>query len=82
VNQRAAAEEVAAERLIVVVIEQVRDIGADRDVFREPIGAVHIENAVARNRSHVNPCLPGKRIPPIGTAVNRRPAADRTPLRH
>ena len=46
-SERAATQEVAAERFVMVVIE-IRNIDAGCDVTSEPIAAVEIEDAVAR----------------------------------
>ena len=74
-DKRPAAKEVAAERFIVVVIEQVRNVGANRDVLRERVAAVEIEDAIARNWTGVDPRQPLERIHP---AVLQR-AAEPTP---
>jgi hypothetical protein len=76
VSERAAAEEVAAERFVMVVIEQIRNVCAGCDVAGEPIAAVQIEDAVARNRTTIHPRQPRERIHP---SVPHR-AADASPL--
>ncbi len=75
-SERAATQEVTAERFVMVVIEQIRNIGAGGDVTREPIAAVEIEDAVARNRTDIRPREPGE---PVHPAVPHR-AADPIPL--
>ena len=75
-SQRAATEEVAAERLVVTVVEQIRYVGAGCDVARDPIAGVDIEDAVARNRTGIRPREPGE---PVHPAVPQR-AADRIPV--
>ena len=75
-SERATTQEVAAERFVMVVIEQIRNIGAGCDVTGEPIAAVKIEDAVARNRTDIRPSEPGE---PIHPAVPHR-AADPIPL--
>ena len=63
-SERAATQEVAAERFVMVVIEQIRNIGAGGDVTIEPIAAVEIEDAVGRNRTDIHPREPGEAIHP------------------
>src|SRR5262245_25333986 len=63
-DKRAAAKEVAAECLIVNVIEQVCYVDAPCDMLGESIAAVEIEDAIARNLTHINPRPPLKRIHP------------------
>ena len=60
VSERAATQEVAAERFVMVVIE-IRNIDAGCDVTSEPIAAVEIEDAVARIRTDIRP--PSQRNP-------------------
>jgi hypothetical protein len=82
-DKRPAAKQVAAERFIVVVIEQVRNVGAYHGVLREPIAAVEIKDAIARNGTDINPRQPLERIHPAvlqcaaePTARVRRPSAE------
>ena len=63
-SERAAAEDVAAERFVMVVIEQIRNVGAGCDVPGEAIAAVKIEDALSRNRTVVRPRQPGEPIHP------------------
>ena len=63
-SERAAAEDVAAERFVMVVIEQIRNVGAGCEVSGEPIAAVEIEDAIPWNRSDIYPCQPSERIHP------------------
>ena len=71
VPERAAAEEVAAERFVMIVIEQIGDVGADCHVAGERVAAVEIEDAVARHRtpyipaSQGNPSTQRYRIAPV-----------------
>jgi hypothetical protein len=48
-SQGAATEEIAAERLIMVAVEQVRSIDAGGDLFRQPVARVEVDDTVARN---------------------------------
>ena len=75
-SERAARQEVATERFVVVVIEQIRNIGANGDVTTQPITAVEIDDSVCRNRTGIHPRQPGK---PIHPAVSQR-AADPAPF--
>ena len=63
-SQCAAAEEVAAERFIVVIVEWIRKIGPGGDVSRQLVTAVEIEDTVARNLSNIDPRKPLERIHP------------------
>jgi hypothetical protein len=76
VSERAATEEVAAERFVMRVIEQIGNIGAGCDVSGEPIAAVEIEDSLARNRTGIHARQPGE---PIHPAVPHR-TADPIPL--
>ena len=82
-DKRAAAQEVAAECLIVNVIQQVCHVDAPCDVLRERIAAVEIEDAIARNLTDINPRSPRERIhpavPPCAASPTprvRRPGAE------
>ena len=61
-SERAATQEVAAEGFVMVVVEQIRNIGAGCDVTGEPIAAVEIEDAVARNGTDICPREPGEMV--------------------
>ena len=75
-SERAAAEDIAPERFIVIVIEDVRYVGADGDVLCDLRAAVQIDNAIRRNPSPIYPRQPLERVhPPVPQG-----AADPTPL--
>src|SRR5262245_2644352 len=63
-DKRAATQEVAAECLIVNVIEQVGYIDAPCEVLGESIAAIEIEDAIARNLTDINPRPPRERFHP------------------
>jgi hypothetical protein len=63
-DECAAAEEVGAERFIVVFVEQVRHVSARGDVLSESIAAVEIEDAIAGDRADIYPRQPLERIHP------------------
>ena len=82
-DERAAAKEVTAEPFIVVVIEQVRNVGADGHVLRELVAAVEIEDAIARDwpgicarppLERIHPAVPQSAAQPIPRV--RRPGAE------
>ena len=63
-SQGAATEKVAAERFIVVIVEQIRKIGPGGDVCRQLVPAVEIEDTVAPDLSNIDPRQPLERIHP------------------
>ena len=63
-QQRAAAEEVGAEGFVMLVVEQVGNVGAGCDVLNELVAAVEIEDAIPRNRARIYTRKPLERIHP------------------
>jgi hypothetical protein len=82
VSERAATQEVAAERFVMVVIEQIRNIGPGCDVAGEPIAAVEIDDAVARNRTGIHPRQPGEPVHPAVPQREEDGATERQRLLH
>ena len=77
-SERAAAEEVAAERFVMVVMERIRNVCAGCDVASKPIAAVQIEDARSSEPGHHTSPPETRTHPPL---VPHR-AADASPLVH